>query len=342
MRALGIVTAILCLAAVSAQAAKLTPEAINDAQWRGSARDEALLVKTQILLDRARFSPGEIDGRAGENYQKALAAFAEQQGGGTASKGELTEAAWQALSASSDAPVVGKYTLTDKDVAGPFLEKVPTRLENMRGLRALSYTSPRERIAERFHMSEALLSKLNPGQRFDRSGDEIFVAQLADQAKGPKAASLEVDKTAQTLKVFDKDQKLAAFFPVTAGSTEKPAPSGELKVASVSRNPTYRYNPKYGFKGVRTKQPFKVAPGPNNPVGLVWIGLRPGEGYGIHGTPEPSKIGQTDSHGCIRLTNWDALQVAEMVSKGTPVTFVGDEAGKRKKQKGASRHRRRR
>jgi len=326
MCARAVFTLFLCAFAFSVQAAELSPDAVNNAEWRSSAQDEALLVKIQILLDRARFSPGEIDGRTGENYKKALTAFADEHG--AVSKGGITEAVWQELSATSQEPAIAKYTLTDTDVAGPFLEKVPTKLDDMKGLTALSYGSARERIAERFHMSEALLSKLNPGQRFERAGDEIYVAQVADRAERTKAAKVEVDKTAQTLRVFDKDKKLIAFYPITAGSSEKPAPSGELKIRNVARNPTYRYNPEYGFKGVRAKESFTVAPGPNNPVGLVWIAL-PGEGYGIHGTPEPAKISKTDSHGCIRLTNWDALQLAEMVSKGTSVTFLGDDTKKK-------------
>ena len=327
-------TALFWLVAFSVQAAELSPDAINDAQWRGPAQNEALLVKAQVLLDRARFSPGEIDGRTGENYKKALAAFAEEHR--MESKGAMTEALWQELSATSPEPAIAKYTLTAKDIDGPFLDKVPAKLDNMKGLKALSYGSARERIAERFHMSEALLSKLNPGQKFERAGDEIYVAQVADRPERAKAAKLEVDKTAQTLRAFDKDKKLIAFYPITAGSSEKPAPSGELKIRNVAKNPTYRYNPEYGFKGVRAKEFFTVAPGPNNPVGLVWIAL-PGEGYGIHGTPEPAKISKTDSHGCIRLTNWDALQLAEMVSKGTPVTFLGDET--KKKAPAKKRHR---
>jgi lipoprotein-anchoring transpeptidase ErfK/SrfK len=326
MRARVVITLLLCVFALSVQAAELTPDAINNAQWHGSAHEEPLLIKAQVLLDRARFSPGEIDGRAGENYKKALVAFAEEHGIG--GKGDMTEALWQQLLASSQDPVVAKYTLSDKDVEGPFLKKVPTKLDDMKGLKVLSYGSARERIAERFHMSEALLSKLNPGQKLERAGDEIYVAQVADRAERSKEARLEIDKTTQTLRTFDKDKKLIAFYPITAGSTEKPAPTGELKIQNVVRNPTYRYNPEYGFKGVRAKESFTVAPGPNNPVGLVWIAL-PGEGYGIHGTPEPAKIGKTDSHGCIRLTNWDALQLAEVVSKGTPVTFLGDDTKKK-------------
>jgi len=138
--------------------------------------------------------------------------------------------------------------------------------------------------------------------------------------------------------VLDKDKKLIAFFPITAGSSDKPAPSGELRIRSVVRHPTYRYNPAYAFKGVRSQEPFTVAAGPNNPVGLVWIGL-PGEGFGIHGTPEPGKVGKTESHGCIRMTNWDVLQLADLVSKGTPVAFLGDDTSKRKATPRRRRHR---
>jgi lipoprotein-anchoring transpeptidase ErfK/SrfK len=222
-----------------------------------------------------------------------------------------------------------EYALSDQDVAGPFLDKVPAKLDEMQGLQALTYGSAREKIAEQFHMSEELLAALNPGKRFDRVGETIFVVQPGGDQLGTKAAKLEIDKSAQTLRALAKDGKLIAFFPITAGSSEKPAPSGELRIRNVAHNPTYRYNPQYEFKEVRAKVPFTIAAGPNNPVGLVWIGL-PGEGYGIHGTPDPSKVGKTESHGCIRLTNWDALRLAQMVSKGAPVSIIGDEKAKAK------------
>jgi lipoprotein-anchoring transpeptidase ErfK/SrfK len=329
IRLLTLLPLILTLGGLPASAGELSSEAINNAQWRGTSGDEAFLVKAQVLLDRARFSPGEIDGRTGDNYSKALTAYAQQRGIET--RGEMTEPLWQELSGSSSEPIIVPYTLTEKDVKGPYLEEVPAKLDDMKGLRSLAYGSPKEALAERFHMSEGLLSKLNPGQKFDRAGAVIQVAKVAERSTGAKAAKLEVDKSAQTLKAFDKQGQLIAFLPVTAGSSEKPAPSGELKVRSVAKNPTYRYNPDYEFKGVRSKDSFTVAAGPNNPVGLVWIGL-PGEGYGLHGSPEPSKIGKTDSHGCIRLTNWDALQLAEMVAKGTPVTFTGDDSNKKNKK----------
>ena len=335
MRAWLVVTLFLLslfpLATGASPAATLNPDEVNNAQWRqaskpGRAESEPLLIKAQVLLDRAHFSPGEIDGRQGENYKKALMAFAADRGLQT--DGRLTEEVWRALAGASSDPVLQEYTLTEKDLEGPFLRRVPARLEKMKGLSRLAYGSARESIAERFHMSQGLLAKLNPRQKFERAGDKIVVVRIGDEKPAAKAARLEIDKTAQTMKAFDESQKLIAFFPITVGSTEKPAPSGELKIRNIFRNPTYRYNPAYAFRGVRARRPFKVAPGPNNPVGLVWIAL-PGEGYGIHGTPEPGRIGKTASHGCVRLTNWDALRLADLVSKGTPVSFLGEETPRR-------------
>jgi lipoprotein-anchoring transpeptidase ErfK/SrfK len=320
--------AALLLVAADASAAQLDADAINGAKWRGSTQDQALLVKAQVLLDRANFSPGEIDGRAGDNFRKALSAFARERGLDASDR--LSEQIWRELTTTSSDPVVIEHRLSEKDVAGPFLDKIPAKLEDMQGLPALSYASAREKIAEQFHMSEELLSTLNPGKSFDRPDETISVVRGGSQQLPAKAAKLEIDKTAQTLRALDRRGGLIAFFPITAGSAEKPAPSGELKIRTIARNPIYRYNPEYEFKGVRSKEAFKIAPGPNNPVGLVWIGL-PGEGYGIHGTPDPAKVGKTESHGCIRLTNWDALRLAEIVSRGTPVSIVGDDKVKAKR-----------
>ncbi|WP_245331814.1 L,D-transpeptidase family protein [Bradyrhizobium sp. NAS80.1] len=274
-------------------------------------------VRLQVLLDRAHFSPGEIDGKFGENARKALRAYAEARQ--LPSSDELTEDVWKALQAD-DRPLTATYTITDKDVAGPFLHKLPSKMEDMKNIPKLGYTSPREALAEKFHMSEQLLAALNPGRHFDRAGDTIVVVDAAGGAPG-KAARVEIDKNRQTVKLFDKSNSLIGFYPATVGSEEKPSPSGTLKVTEISRNPTYRYNPAYHFKGVHTRKPFTIKPGPNNPVGVVWINLS-AEGYGIHGTPSPDKISKAQSHGCVRLTNWDAERVASSVSKGTPVAFV--------------------
>jgi lipoprotein-anchoring transpeptidase ErfK/SrfK len=335
---LALVAAVLLTGPAAAAAPDI--QAINDAEWQAESNSKsginAALVKAQVLLDRARFSPGEIDGKLGDNVKKAIAAFAAERN--LAPGGELNEVIWRELVSTSQEPVLQEYVISDDDVKGPFLKKLPGKMEEMKDLPALSYTSAREKIAEKFHMSEELLSRLNPGQKFETAGEAIFVANVTAGELPKKVARIEIDKSTQTLRALDRDGQFIAFYPITAGSAEKPAPSGRLKVTGVSKNPTYRYNPDYAFKGVKTDEPFKIKPGPNNPVGSVWIGLS-GEGYGIHGTPDPSKVSKTESHGCIRMTNWDVLELASAVAKGTPVEFSGDDTARRPKQKSTKNRR---
>ena len=176
-------------------------------------------------------------------------------------------------------------------------------------------------------MSEALLSALNPGKKFDRAGDTVFVANVLNKPNKLTIGRVEVDKSRQTVKAFDTQGALVAFFPATVGSDEKPTPSGTLKVVSSDPNPNYRYNPDYKFKGVKSKHPFTIKPGPNNPVGSYWVGLS-AEGYGIHGTADPSKVSKSESHGCVRLTNWDGALLGRNIKKGTPVDFVDQAVSK--------------
>ncbi|HEU0084646.1 MAG TPA: L,D-transpeptidase [Bradyrhizobium sp.] len=305
-----------------AVAAELTPERINSANFTGKLPSEdsvsPLAVKLQVLLDRAHFSPGEIDGRFGDNVEKALRAFAEANNLPAAKT--LTPEIWSKLQQASGDPVITGYVLTERDIKGPYLDKLPARMEDMKSLQALDYTGPKEALGERFHMSPELLAALNPAQKFDRAGAKINVVNLPKDAPA-KAARIEVDKARETVKAFAKDGTLIAFYPASVGSEEKPTPSGTLKVASIQPHPTYRYDPKYKFKGVDSTKPFTINAGPNNPVGVMWIGLSQ-ESYGIHGTSEPSRVSKTESHGCVRLTNWDVMRLAQSVKKGVEVAFV--------------------
>ena len=326
-----LVAAILSVwLAFPAAGASLDATAVNKAEYRAKLptdRIDAVVIKLQVLLDRAQFSPGEIDGKLGENAQKALSAFAEAQGltGGKAFTPEI----WEMLSEISDGPVITDYKISKSDAEGPFLEKLPVKMEEMKSLKALNYTSPREAIAEKFHMSQELLAALNPGKKFDQAGESISVANVLNKQPKLSVGRIEVDKSRQTVKAFAPSGELVAFFPATVGSEEKTTPSGTLKVVSADAHPNYRYNPDYKFKGVKSKEAFTIKPGPNNPAGSYWIGLS-AEGYGIHGTSDPSRVGKSESHGCVRLTNWDVGLLGENVKKGTPVVFVDEPHDDRK------------
>jgi len=279
----------------------------------------------QVLLDRQGFSTGEIDGKPGPNLTRAISAM--QTARKLTTSGQPDCDTWHALGGDHAQPALMDYTLSDDDVKGPFTGDIPRELAKQASLPSLGYRTPLEMIAERFHTSPALLRQYNIGIEFT-AGRKISVPAVTPFLAEAKPAtdaladdtSIEVSKEESALRATRADGSVVFYAPVTTGSEHDPLPLGDWKVLGLQWYPVFHYNPNLFWDAKPKDTRADIKPGPNNPVGVVWIALSK-EHYGLHGTPEPGNVGHTESHGCVRLTNWDAARVAALVKPGTPVLF---------------------
>ncbi|MBS3651175.1 murein L,D-transpeptidase [Pseudaminobacter sp. 19-2017] len=320
MRQLAIAFSAVILMCSYASGADLTPQAVNTAtpsEWdkEGDGPDP-FIVRVQVLLDRARFSPGVIDGVPGDNLKEAVGTFEEFND--LQADGQIDEKFWAAIQ-RDNGPALTTYTITEADQNQLYVRDVPEDYGEMARMEWLGYSGPREMLAARFHMDEDLLAELNPHADFARPGTRITIAAVERPAEA-KVSRIAVERKAGRVLAFGEGGELVAAYPASIGSTETPTPSGSYKVKGVAKEPPYSYDPKKNFQQGHNTKPLELPPGPKNPVGLVWIDLSKPT-YGIHGTPNPALVGKTQSHGCVRLTNWDAIDLSRRVKPGVPVEF---------------------
>lgn len=307
------------LLASPAFAAAPTAEDIANASYNGGTLKEGqtgLSVTVQVLLDRAGISPGVIDGWKGGMTESALRAFEEREG--LPVDGQLDGDVWSALGGAGAPPVLMSYTVTAEDTQG-LSDPLPDDYAEMAKLEQLGYLSVSERLAERFHMDEDFLKALNPDASF-AEGETLNVVDVGENL-GAEAARVSINAKTRRLAAFADDGTMIAIYPVTVGSQSTPSPSGTHEVTAVAIEPTYSYRPDVNFQQGDNDEPLTLPPGPNGPAGSVWIDLSEPT-YGIHGTPDPATLFKERSHGCVRMTNWDAQELAHLVSAGVPVEFL--------------------
>ena len=294
-------------------------DSLNNAEWSENMPkgQHPAYARAHVMLNNAHASPGAIDGANGKNTLKAIASF--QQMNGITPTGELTKETWDALVSKQTKPAYVEYTTTDADFKGPYADSIPSDYALQAKMKGLYYTRVTEMLGEKFHMDEKFLRQLNPNATFKKPGEKIVVANVRNDL--PEDIHLIVaHKGAKQLYLFNSRNQMIASFPATIGSADTPSPTGTHKVVGVAKNPYYSYSPSNFIQGKNLK-PLTLPPGPNAPVGNIWIGLSK-KSFGIHGTPNPSLISKTASHGCIRLTNWDANDLGNKVRSGVTVKFL--------------------
>lgn len=302
--------------------ATLPPTGFADAITRvpeaavGPGASGPLVVRAQILLDRAHFSPGEIDGAYGEDLGIAVRGYQEKHN--LKPTGIIDAALWKLLDADRR-PLLLTYRITVADERGPF-EKIPKDVQEQAKMKSMPYETPNEELGERFHCSPQLLSQLNPGKDLTKAGELLQVPSV-QRARAGLAQRVVVSKSKRTVTAVGAGGVLLAQYPATIGGPHDPLPIGDWKIMSVVPYPWFLWNPERFWNVDPSRAIAKLPPGPNNPAGVVWMGLSK-EHYGIHGSPEPGAVRHGESYGCIRLTNWDAQDLARMVRVGTTASLV--------------------
>ncbi|WP_108483430.1 L,D-transpeptidase family protein [Oceaniglobus ichthyenteri] len=304
---------------ISGQATALTPDAIETAAYDGGALPEGqsgLTVKLQVLLDRAGVSPGIIDGYKGGMSESALRGFEAREG--LHVDGILDAEVWTALGGNGVYSVLMSYEITEDDVSG-LVTSIPDNVRDKAEMDHLGYVRVSERLAERFHMDEDFLTTLNTGATFT-VGETITVADPGERMEAD-VARIEIRKSSNRAVTFDANGNMVSNYPVAIGSEDTPSPEGVVEVVAVAMDPTYTYRPDVNFVADGVDEALILPPGPNGPVGSVWIDLSKPT-YGLHGTDTPAALFQNESHGCVRFTNWDVEELAYMVKEGVTVEFV--------------------
>ena len=309
-----------CLPALAQEGASFSASDIDRAIYAGGdlpSGRSALTARVQILLDRAGTSPGVVDGFKGGMSESAIMAFERRSG--LPMDGVLDQQVWDLLQPYGDTAVVSDYTITEDDAQG-LVDAIPADYAEKAQMSHLGYTSIAEKLGERFHMDEKFIAYLNPGVSL-APGSTISVTMPAQPIKG-EVVRIIIDKAARRVAGYDAAGKMVVDYPATIGSDATPSPAGDHTVTTIALEPNYTYNPNVNFKQGNNDKVLTIPPGPNGPVGSVWIDLSKPT-YGIHGTPTPSQLFRNQSNGCVRLTNWDAEELAKMVKPNvTRVEFL--------------------